>query len=256
MSTADAPAPAASSRRSLVVLCLCAAGAFAVLLALGFWQLERKAWKDELVARIEARAYGAPVAPPAERTWPSFDREALDYQRVTVSGTFLHEREALVHGFVADRGRSVLQGFFVMTPLRLDDGSLVLVNRGIVPTELALPERRREGLIEGRVAVTGLLRAPERRGYFTPPDMPERNQFFVRDPAAIAAAGGLTRVAPFYVDADATPVPGGWPRGGNTELAIRNNHLEYALTWFGLALGLLGVLGAFLAGQLRRRAGA
>lgn len=251
MSNADAPA--GPSRRSLIVLTVFTAGAFAILLALGFWQLERKAWKDDIVAKIEARAYGSPVAPPPEAAWSGFKRDALDYQRVTLAGTFRHGEEALVHGFVPQGRGTVLQGFFVMTPLRLDDGSLVLVNRGIVPTELAAPASRAQGQVEGRVTVTGLLRGPERRGYFTPPDTPERNEFFVRDPATIAGAKGLARVAPFYVDADSTPNPGGWPRGGGTELSIRNNHLEYALTWFGLALGLLGVYATFLVGALRRK---
>lgn len=251
----DPDAPSAPSLRSLIVLTVLVAGAFAILLGLGFWQLERKAWKEDIVAKIEARAYGSPVAPPPEAAWPGFEREAPDYQRVTLTGTFEHDAEALVHGFVGQGRGTVLQGFFVMTPLRLADGARVLVNRGIVPTELAAPAARAQGQVEGPVTVTGLLRAPERRGYFTPPDTPGRNEFFVRDPAVIAEAKGLARVAPFYVDADASANPGGWPRGGGTELSIRNNHLEYALTWFGLALGLLGVYGAYLAGALRRRPG-
>lgn len=251
MSNADVSA--GPSRRSLIVLTAFAAVALAILLALGFWQLERKAWKEGIVAQIEARAYGTPAALPSEAAWPGFDRDALDYQRVTLTGTFEHDAEALVHGFVGQGRGTVLQGFFVMTPLRLADGSRVLVNRGIVPTELAAPASRAQGQVPGVVTVTGLLRAPERRGYFTPPDEPERNRFFTRDPATIAASKGLTRVAPFYVDADATANPGGWPRGGGTELSIRNNHLEYALTWFGLALGLLGVYATFLDGTRRRR---
>jgi surfeit locus 1 family protein len=125
----------------------------------------------------------------------------------------------------------------------------VIVNRGFVPDELAAKSARAAGEIEGETHVTGLMRPPQSRNLFTPADEPDKDLYFTSDPAVIAAHFGLSRAAPFVVDADATPVPGGWPEGGTTEIDIPNNHLNYALTWFGLAVGLLAVFVAYLRGR-------
>jgi surfeit locus 1 family protein len=170
---------------------------------------------------------------------------------VRVAGTFLHEHQTPVHGLMsASPGRAV-QGFYILTPLRLRDGSIVIVNRGFVPTELRDASRREATQPDGEVTVTGLVRAPETRGWFIPENDPARNVWFARDPAEIARGKGLGRVAPFLIDADATENPGGWPKGGQTRLAIPNDHLQYALTWFGLALTLLAVFGAFVRRRVR-----
>ena len=179
------------------------------------------------------------------RTWPRWQASSDEFRKVRVKGTFLHEFEAPVHGLAPGQRGAPVQGFFLMTPLRLPTGGIVMVNRGFVPTELRDPAARPESRPIGEVAVTGLVRAPESRTWFTPDDVPDRNRWYTRDPQAIAAAGGLERTAPFYVEADATPNPGGWPRGGQTRLDLPNNHLQYALTWFGIALTLVGVFAAF-----------
>ncbi|KAA2234104.1 SURF1 family protein [Salinarimonas soli] len=237
--------------RSLLLPGLVALAALAVLLGLGTWQLERLAWKNDLLARIEARAYGEPGAIPPESAWDRFSPEEDEYRRVRLTGTFLHDRETAVHGLMsASRGQPV-QGYYILTPLRLPDGAIVVVNRGFVPTERRDPATRPEGQIPGETSVTGLLRRPEERTAFVPENAPAREDWFTRDPAAIAAARGLARVAPFIVDADAAPVPGGLPRGGQTVLRLVNNHLQYALTWYGIALTLLGVFAAFAWRRLR-----
>ena len=110
---------------------------------------------------------------------------------------------------------------------------------------------RSAGQIEGPVTLTGLMREPEGRNWFTPADDPATNQWFTRDPAAIAKAEGLGCTAPFSIDADASPIPGGLPQGGETVLDIPNNHLSYAMTWFGLALGLAGVFGVYAFRTMR-----
>ena len=122
----------------------------------------------------------------------------------------------------------------------------MIVNRGFVPEALKAQDKRKAGLIEGPVTVQGLMRVAERSGLFTPQDDLQKNIRFIRDPAVIAASLKLERVAPFIIDADATPVPGRWPEGGHTVVSVPNNHLEYALTWFGLALVLIGVFTAFV----------
>ena len=137
------------------------------------------------------------------------------------------------------------------TPLRLADGGIVIVNRGFVPAELKEPAKRAAGQIAGEVTLSGLMRRPETRNSFTPADEPDKNLWFTRDPAALAAHWGLRDVAPFSIDADATPNPGGWPKGGATVMKIPNNHLSYALTWFALAATLAAVTAVFIARRER-----
>ena len=169
-----------------------------------------------------------------------------------MTGTFLHEFEAPVYGLArGERQGAPIQGYYLLTPLKLAPGATVMVNRGFVPTDLRDPARRPESQSKGEVAITGLVRAPETRNSFTPNDDPTRNQWFARDPQAIAAAHNLERVAPFLIDADATPNPGGWPRGGQTPLTLPKSHLQYAIPWHGIALTLIGVFTAFAWRRLK-----
>jgi surfeit locus 1 family protein len=218
----------------------------AILAFLGFWQMQRLAWKEGLIAQIETRAKAPPVALPEASAWPDLRPGNYEYRHVVLDGTFDHDKEALVF-WPSGHATAVTRepGFLVLTPLRLDSGAYVIINRGFVPQDLADPRLRSAGRIEGKTRVTGLMRAPEPRSVFTPKDDPARGRFFARDPAPVAAGLGPVTVAPFLVDADNDPVPGGWPKGGATELTLRNNHLSYALTWFGLALTCLGIFAAY-----------
>jgi surfeit locus 1 family protein len=226
---------------SVAALC-----ALALLLGLGFWQLHRLGEKQALIARIEARIHQVPEAVPPTGDWPKLNLAALEYRPVKLHGTYLHDKEILVFepaGKVA--GELTAKGYLVLTPLHLNDGGIVIINRGFVTDDKAAPASRAAGQIAGETDVTGLLRLPQPRNFFTPADEPEKNLWFTSDPAAIAKAKGLANLAPFLVDADATANPGGWPQGGTTEISIPNRHLEYAVTWFGLALTLLGVYAFF-----------
>ena len=234
------------SARGLWLPALATFAALVVLIMLGSWQLQRKTWKEELIGKIEARAFGEPRPLPPASEWRHWSAAEDEYRRVRARGTFLHESETPVHGLMsAQRGQPV-QGYYLLTPLRLGDGSIVIVNRGFVPTELRDPARRADAQPLAEITVTGLMRAPERRSAFVPGNDPARDEWFVRDVAEIAQARGLGHAAPFLIDADATPNPGGWPKGGQTRLVIPNDHLQYALTWFGLALTLVGVFAAFV----------
>ncbi|MCB4771342.1 SURF1 family protein [Ancylobacter sp. Lp-2] len=202
------------------------AGLFA---ALGVWQVKRLSWKLDLIERVEARLNAAPVAAPAPEAFSPAD----EYRRVRLDGHFLNDRETLVQAVTELGG-----GFWVLTPLATDAGLTVLVNRGFVPPERRDPASRAAGLIEGPASVVGLLRLTEPGGGFLRHNDPGGDRWYSRDVAAIAAARGLDRlvvVAPYFVDADATPVPGGAPVGGLTVVRFANNHLVYALTWFALA---------------------
>jgi surfeit locus 1 family protein len=151
---------------------------------------------------------------------------------------FEDSKEALV--FRAGRE----PGFHVLTPMQLKPGGYVVINRGFVPLDRKEPSTRLAGQIAGETTVTGLMRQPEQRNFFTPADNPAAGQYFTGDPKVIADHG-LAPAAPFIIDADASRVPGGWPRGGTTVLALPNNHFSYALSWFSLALALFGVFAVF-----------
>lgn len=220
--------------------------ATAILVCLGVWQLHRLTWKEGIIAAIEARSTAAPQPLPPVSAWSGLRPEDYDYRRVEASGHFENAQESYI--FHSVEGGA---GYYVMTPLRLDRGGIVIVNRGFVPDSLKDPARRAAGQPAGPVHVVGLMRPPEARNLFTPADDPAHGLYFTRDPAAIAARLKLADVAPFTIDADTTPNPGGWPRGGVTQLAVPNNHLSYALTWFGLALGLIGVFVSFAWRRLR-----
>jgi surfeit locus 1 family protein len=225
----------ARSRRALCVLgILCALGV-AALTALGIWQLERRIWKLELIARIAQRTRAAPIDAPSPAQWAQRDGGAYSYRRVRVAGRYLNTCETLVWAVTRLGG-----GYWVLTPLRAAGGNIILVNRGFVPPERADPASRAAGLVSGATIVTGLLRLSEPNGAFLRSNKPAEGRWYSRDVAAIAAARSLSPVAPYFIDADATPDPGGLPVGGLTVTDLPNNHLVYAITWFTLALMLAG----------------
>ncbi|MBR0858610.1 SURF1 family protein [Bradyrhizobium liaoningense] len=222
--------------------------AFVALIALGVWQIERRAWKLALIDRIEQRVH-APAQPiPAPAAWPMVSTANDEYRHVSVAGRFLHDRETLVQA-VTEEG----PGYWVLTPLQRDDGTQVLVNRGFVPSERRDASTRRDGNPVGKVEITGLLRMTEPKGGFLRNNVPQHNRWYSRDIAAIAAARGLHEVAPFFIDADAGSQSAGGPIGGLTVVHFPNNHLIYALTWFALAFMLAGKLFVTFGGGLFRR---
>lgn len=245
--------PRAESWRRLLPVALTTLVAFGLLVSLGVWQLERLAWKESLIAQVAARVHQAPVELPPEANWEQIDFAKDEYRHVTAQGRFRHDLEVQVYALVDQEPDGFGgPGYWVVTPLGLGDGSFVLVNRGFVPLDRKAPATREEGQVEGLVTVTGLLRLPEEAALFTPANDAATDSWYVRDPEAIGSAKELVRVAPFLIDADAAPNPGGLPRGGLTRIAFPNRHLEYALTWFGLAASLLGVFAAYAWGRLRR----
>ncbi len=222
-----------------------AALAFAGFIALGTWQVERRAWKLDLIARVDARVHAAPAAAPGPDQWASVTQAADEYRHVALTGTFMHDRETFVQA-VTERG----SGFWVLTPLRLADGSAVLVNRGFVLPEKRERDTRSATEAAGATTVTGLLRLTEPGGGFLRKNDPGADRWFSRDVAAIAEARSLRPVAPYFVDADATP-PATWPMGGLTVIAFHNSHLVYAITWYTLAAMVVGA--AWLVRRESRR---
>ena len=202
-------------------------------LALGSWQIQRLHWKQNLIEQREAAVAAASVPAPRKLD----EAKGMEFHHVTDEGIFLHDKEVFV-GATSEGGR---QGYHVLTPLREPGGRIVFINRGFIPGELKDPAKRTAGQIAGTVHVQGLLRLPPvgKPTWFLPDNRPDLNYWFWVDLPAMSAADKLDNVAGFYVDADATPNRGGWPKGGVTRLALPNDHLQYAITWFSLAVALM-----------------
>lgn len=217
--------PGARRRRTpafLIGLTSIALILFTGFCALGVWQVQRLGWKRALIARVDARIHAAPVPAPASAT------KADEYRRVTATGRFLHDKAALAQASTV-RGA----GYWVMTPLRRDDGAILFVNRGFVPDRRAGYDRP-----EGEVRVTGLLRLSEPGGGVLRANDPTDDRWYSRDVAAIAQSRRLA-AADYFIDAQATPASG-YPVGGLTVVRFPNNHLQYAITWFALAAMTVG----------------
>ena len=236
---ASKPNRRAGARIGLVLGALVA---FALFMALGTWQLERRAWKLDLMERVQSRVHQAPVPAPGPAQWGQVSAARDEYRPVRLTGTFLHDRETQVQALT-----ELGAGYWVLTPLRTTEGFIVLVNRGFVPADKRDPARRAAGNPPGEVTVTGLLRVNEPGGTLLRHNDPSMDLWYSRDVAAIAAARQLDTVAPYFIDAAAAPAGAANPDapvGGLTVLVFNNNYLAYALTWFALAL--MAAVAAFL----------
>ncbi len=222
------------SRQPRVWLAALALLLFSIFMALGVWQVFRLQWKEDLIARVDDRVHQAPVQLPPSNAWPQMNALSDEYRHVRATGVWLNDKSARVQA-VSDYG----SGYWLMTPLKLADGNVVLVNRGFIAPSLKLPV----AASAGQQTVTGLLRISQPGGGFLRKNDPQADRWYSRDVQAIAQARGLQQVAPFFIDADATPDqdnPERGPVGGLTVIAFPNNHLGYALTWFALAAMVAG----------------
>jgi surfeit locus 1 family protein len=231
-----------TTHRSLLWPTFWSALGLLLLLGLGTWQVQRLAWKEGLIAERNAALAATPV--PLPKTLDA--ARALEFHPVRAAGEFLndHELDLNAQSFAGD------QGFHIVTPFRLGDGTIVFIDRGFVPTDRRRPATRVAGEIAGPTAVTGLLRLPEPPGWFTPANEPAKNSWFSVDLPAMAQTAGVGGALPFYIDADKTPVPGGWPQGGQTITDLPNDHLQYAITWYALAVALVAI---YIRFAIRRR---
>lgn len=226
------------------MLTLLGVALFVGFLALGTWQVERRAWKLALMERVTDRVGAEPVAAPSPAQWPQVNAAQYEYLPVTVSGQWLPHKTVLVQA-----ATELGAGFWVVTPLQAADGSQTLINRGFIPAS----ERQAWLPAAGAPAdtpdtapqtVTGLLRMTEPAGGFLRDNDPANQRWYSRDVAAIAAAQGLEQAAPYFIDQGlparpGTPAAQTWPRPGMTVISFHNSHLVYALTWYGLALMVL-----------------
>jgi len=220
---------------ALSALAILLLGFFAGFLALGTWQVHRLAWKRDLIARVDQRVHAAPTPPPASAQWAQISPDANEYQHVHLEGNWLADRQTLVWAST-EQGN----GYWVMTPLRLDNGNMVLINRGFAPGDWCVRHAKCAVETSGRGSVIGLLRISQTHAFMRHND-PTAHRWYMRDVAAIAHAQRLEQVAPYFVDADAASAKASskgaeWPQGGMTVIAFPNNHLTYLITWYLLAL--------------------
>ncbi|AHG44346.1 cytochrome oxidase [Rhizobium leguminosarum bv. trifolii CB782] len=231
---------AAPRRRLPVATGILVLIALSILISLGTWQVERLHWKEGLLADIAARQLAAPV-PLAEIEAMAASGGDIEYRKVTATGRYINNKER--HFFATWQGQT---GFYVYTPLELADGRTLLVNRGFVPYENKEPEMRMQGQLTDQQTVTGLARAklPGKPSWVVPDNDVAKNIFYWKDLDVMAESVGLekARVIPFFVDADSTPNPAGLPIGGVTQVDLPNDHLQYAFTWYGLAVVLVVVV--------------
>lgn len=212
--------------------------AFLTFVGLGVWQIERLQWKQDLIARVDARIHAAPAPPPETAT---IDDE---YRRIHVAGSYSLDADTLTQA-VTKLG----PGFWVMTPLKTEDGRVILVNRGFIPQDLK--DKTAYAAPSGAVEVTGLLRLTEPKGGFLRDNDPAAGRWFSRDVAEIARARGMSSTAPYFIDADAASSTERYPVGGLTIVAFPNSHLQYALTWFAMAA--LTIIGGIIVARRGER---
>lgn len=251
------------SAGTLAVLALVGVALFAAFIALGMWQVQRRAWKLDLIERTTQRIHAAPGAPPSAAQWPQVSAPTHEYLAVRLQGQWLADKTLLTQATT-----TLGAGFWVMTPLQRDDGTQVLVNRGYVPADQRAQWQNQaiDTTPGGQVTVDGLLRISEPRGGFLRRNAPDEQRWHSRDVAAMAQALHLPNAAPYFVDAgfpdrqgatnteQRPAAQGPWPRTGLTVVRFANSHLVYAVTWFGLALMVVGAAVVVARYKVRLRA--
>jgi len=229
--------------------------AVVIFVGLGTWQLQRKAWKEALIESLEQRLSAPAVDLPPRKRWATLDPADDEFRRVKFSADLLSGAEALVYtSGSALRSDVSGVGYWVLAPARLSAGGVVVVNRGFVPQQWQDSAPRGAGSTPANAELVGVMRWPESRGVFSPKDDPGHNLWFVRDPVAIAAAKGWGDVAPFYIELESPQPASGLPRAGRLGANLRNEHLQYAITWYGLALVVVTMFAFWVSGRGGRAA--
>ena len=243
--------PRRKRKSSILDATLMTLAGLVILIGLGVWQLDRKVWKENLITTLNTRLGRAPEDLPPRASWAQLREDKEEFRRVVFPAEFLDGEEALVYTAGSPLRPDVKgPGYWVFAPARLAGGSIILVNRGFVPADRKDPGTRTEGAPHGVIDIVGVLRWPETRNSFTPADNPKNNVWFLRDSNSIAKFKTWLTAAPFYIDQEGPVPPGALPKPGKLEVRLPDNHLQYAITWFGLALALAGVFIVWLARRL------
>jgi cytochrome oxidase assembly protein ShyY1 len=225
--------------------------ALLLFIGLGTWQLDRKSWKEALIATLTERARAAPVDLPDAANWPTMNQADDEFRRVSFRAEFLPGREAVVYSSgSALRPDAKTPGYFVFAPARTPGGAMVVINRGFSPDARArAPDSPKP---PGMIEMVGALRWPERAGWFVPEHDEADDTWFARNHAAMAAHNEWGFAGPFYVELERPAPPGGVPQPGPLKVNLRNEHLQYAITWYGLAAVVVVMFGFWLRAHRRR----
>jgi len=240
---------AAPQPRSIWGLAVIASVMVAVLIGLGVWQLHRKDEKRALIAALTERLAAPPVALPPKSKWVFLNSAEDEFTRVKFEATLDTRSQAKVYSSgSALRGDISGLGTFVFAPARIIDGSNVVVDRGFVPDGSDIPN-----VLPQVFEITGYIRFPEKAGWFTPHEDSAKRLWFLRDHVAMARVNGWGEVAPFYIDVERQAPAVVLPKAGPLQVHLKDDHLQYAITWFGLALAVAATFGFWIFGQRRRR---
>ena len=234
--------------RSIWGLALIASVMVSVLIGLGVWQLHRKDEKRALIAALIERLAAPPVALSPKSQWKDFNAARDEFRRVTFLGSFESPMDAKVYssGSALRTDISGL-GTFVFVPVRLASGVIVVVNRGFVPDGAVV----KTNVVREPIALTGYFRFPEKAGWLTPHEDDVKRLWFLRDHLAMATAYRWGDVAPFYIDLETPSPASGLPKPGPLQVHLKDDHLQYAITWFGLALAVAATFGFWIFGERR-----
>jgi len=201
-----------------------------IMIALSVWQVQRLHWKEALIADRQSRVAADPIPLPAAGT----NADEIEFRRVKLSGQFLHDHEM----YLAARSLNSAVGYHIVTPMQLESGETILVDRGWVPETKKLPDSRPQGQLSGTVTMDGVIRRVQHQAFMQPDNEPDKNVWFFLDLPAMVAKAGLPARSDIYVEAAASDIPGTYPLGGQTKINLPNDHLQYALTWAMLAAAL------------------
>jgi cytochrome oxidase assembly protein ShyY1 len=246
----------AMRRRSVAGFALFTLAMMAAFIALGVWQLQRRVAKHALIAALTERLAAQPVALPPPARWSALNAGDDEFRRVSFTAAYAPLPDAMVYSSgSALRKDASGPGTWAFLPARLSSGEMVVVDAGFVENTMqdrGLEDRAVTKLVTGEpVTLTGYLRFPEGAGWLTPAENRTRRLWFVRDHLAMASALGWGAVAPFYVDLE-QPVPAnGIPRPGALDVHLKDDHLQYAVTWFALAGAVLIAFAVWMRGRLR-----
>ncbi|MEK9283775.1 MULTISPECIES: SURF1 family protein [unclassified Bradyrhizobium] len=226
----------------------------AVLIALGVWQLQRRVAKHELIAALTERLAAVPIALPPPAHWGTLNAASDEFRRVSFTAAYAPLPDAMVYSSgSAVRKDASGPGTWAFLPARLPSGETVVIDAGFVENTMqdrAVEDRAVKKLVTGKpIALTGYLRFPEAPGWLTPAENRDKRLWFARDHLAIASALGWGAVAPFYVDLEQPAPQNGIPRPGPLDVHLKDDHLQYAITWFALAGAVLVAFGVWVRGR-------
>jgi len=248
---------ATAARRSVVGFGVFTIVMVALFVGLGVWQLQRRVEKHALIAALTERLAAAPAPLPPPSEWSALTPAKDEFRRVSFAATYQPLADAMVYS----SGSSVREdisgpGTWAFVPARLENGETVVINTGFVPNTMqdrAVEDRAVARLITRQpVTLTGYIRFPESPGMLTPAENLTKRLWFTRDHLAMARALNWQNVAPFYIDLE-QPVPAnGIPKPGPLAVHLKDDHMQYAITWFTLAAAVVIAFGVWMRGQAHR----